>query len=84
MSPEATVRNGEQALKDATKACELTNYESVEAIKCLAAAHAEVGDFDEAIRWQRKAVELNKDEGEKEELAEALRLFEQKKPLRLE
>ena len=78
------IRNGEQALKDAKKACELTRSASVDGIKCLAAAHAEVGNFVEAVRWQQKAIELNQDQGEREVLAHALRLFEQKKPLRLE
>ncbi len=83
-APDAAIRNGKQALQDAIKACELTHYAKVEPLKCLAVAQAEVGDFDEAVRWQKKAIELNKDDDDKEELAEALRFFEQKKPLRTE
>ena len=81
-APDFAIRNGEQALKDAKKACELTNYANAERLKCLAASHAELGEFDEAVRWQKKAIEVNKDQEDKEELEEGLRLFEQKKPLR--
>jgi serine/threonine-protein kinase len=81
---DPAIRNGIEAVKAAEKACKLTEYKDDDCLQCLAAGHAEAGDFDEAIRWQKKAIEINKDIGKALGLEEALRLFDQKKPLRTE
>ena len=50
----------------------------------LAAAHAECGDSKEAVRLERRALELGYAEGLETELArKRLRLYEAGKPLRL-
>jgi serine/threonine-protein kinase len=49
----------------------------------MAAAHAECGDFKEAVKWQKKVIDLGFED--KEELAKAqkrLKLYEQGKPCR--
>jgi len=56
---DARYRDGKQAVEDATKACELTEWKSPLFLNGLASAHAEKGDFDSAIRWQMKAMELS-------------------------
>ena len=56
--PDASVRNGEQAVNSATRACELTDWKDSLALSTLAAAHAESRHFDEAVKWQQKAIEL--------------------------
>jgi len=57
-SPRDTVRNGQQAVELATKACELTKYQKPHILSTLAAAYAESGDFVSAIKWSEQAVNL--------------------------
>jgi hypothetical protein len=57
-NPEAKYRNGKAALAAATKACELTGHKDGVKLCALAAAYAEVGQFDQAAKWQTAALEL--------------------------
>jgi tetratricopeptide (TPR) repeat protein len=59
--PDPIFRNGPQALADATRACELTSWQEAGHLDTLAAAHAECGNFAEAIHWAERAVELASD-----------------------
>lgn len=46
------------AVAVADKACEATDYKNPKYLDSLAAAYAQMGDFDSAVKWQTKAVEL--------------------------
>lgn len=63
-SPDETVRDGKEALQLALQVCQATNFENPQALEVLAAAYAESGDFEQAIRLASKALELarNRDE----------------------
>ncbi|MGQ9663124.1 MAG: tetratricopeptide repeat protein, partial [Kiritimatiellia bacterium] len=56
--PEEKLRNGKQALELAKEVAAATGWRSVRAMDLLAAAYAELGDFEEAIRNAEKAFEL--------------------------
>ena len=73
------VRNGKLAVEHARKACELTNYDDANYLDTMAVACAENGDFDEAVKWQAKAVELTW-EPMKPQFREKLELYKSKKP----
>jgi tetratricopeptide (TPR) repeat protein len=77
-------RDGQMALENAQKACELDHYEEWRYIACLAAAYAELGKFDEAIEWQKKAIAMNKHPERRDTLEqqERLKLYEAGMPFR--
>jgi tetratricopeptide (TPR) repeat protein len=87
--PDAKIRDGKKALECATKACEQDQYKSVIFIDTLAAAYAETGNFKDAVKWQKKALEKPEGfaavgKGEEEKARLRLKLFEEGKPYRTE
>ena len=56
--PDAALRNGPEAVRLATRACELTDYTKPLVIGTLAAAQAEAGDFSAAIATAERAAAL--------------------------
>ena len=75
-------RDGRQAVAAATKACEVTGRNEPGLLDTLAAAYAESGDFDSALKWQVKAIELETDAKEKAAYGERLKLYKDKQPYR--
>jgi tetratricopeptide (TPR) repeat protein len=70
-----------QALAHAKRAVELAGNDNAGLLDSLSAAYAELGDFEEAVRWQRKAVQIASDEI-KDQLAAHLELYKQGQPYR--
>ena len=68
------------------KACELSEYKAAYILSTLAAAYAETGDFDRAIEWAKKSIELApEDDNTKdqiESLQKELQSYENKQPFR--
>lgn len=81
-APDAQIRNGKQAIESATRACEIDEYKDLNDLKALAAAHAENKQFDLAIGWQEKVVEMA-DAADKEAETELLDAYRGKEPFRL-
>jgi tetratricopeptide (TPR) repeat protein len=80
-SPDAKLRNGKRALDLATRAAELTSYKQAHILSTLAAAYAELGDFDSARKWSQKSVDVGKDDL-KDELRKELKSYQENKPWR--
>ena len=82
-APEANLRDGRRAVVLATQACRLTDYKKDFILSTLAAAYAESGDFDNAVKWSSKSVELG---GKSKEygasLKKELASYQAKKPWR--
>jgi Flp pilus assembly protein TadD len=50
--PSADFRNGKKAVEFATKACDLSQWKNPQFVDTFAAACAEAGDFDNAVKWE--------------------------------
>lgn len=83
-SPNDEIRDGARAVKLGTEACELTEYKEAHILSTLASAYAEIGNFEEAVKWSTKAVEAGKLEktDSLEQLEKELENYQQKKPWR--
>jgi GlpG protein len=78
-APAANVRDGKKALELARKAADLTGWKEPVILDTVAAACAETGDFDSAVKWQTAAVESGLND---EEVHRHLKLYQQRKPVR--
>jgi tetratricopeptide (TPR) repeat protein len=62
VSSDASDRDGDEALTLATRACEATDYKWWQPVRALAAAHAERGNFDDALQYAQAAADLAPDD----------------------
>jgi tetratricopeptide (TPR) repeat protein len=82
--PDASLRNGRQAVASAKAACNATNWGKADYIDTLAAAEAEVGDFAAAMRFEERAISRNRNDKEAAEMYQRhLALFQQHRPVRV-
>jgi len=83
--PRPQFRDGPEAVRLAEEACQRVGYKSAAAIDTLAAAYAEVGRYEDAIRWALQAVEMAEDSGPPEsatEIRKRLEVYRSGKPYR--
>jgi len=82
-STDDNVRNADRSIELGTKACEITKYERPHILSTLAAGYAEKGDWENAVKWSTKAVEVGaKDAEVSEQLKKELDNYKEKKPWR--
>ncbi|HEX4129537.1 MAG TPA: tetratricopeptide repeat protein [Pirellulales bacterium] len=83
MVPDDTVRDGKRAVTLANRGCELTGQKDPWLLDVLAAAYAEIGKFDDAIRTEKRALELQSDADVRSNYEERLKLYSSGNPYRL-
>jgi len=74
--PDAPFRNGVEAVRLADKACRLTDFKRATFVGTLAAAQAETGNYDDAVRTAQMAHDLAIAAGEKALAETNLKLIE--------
>jgi serine/threonine-protein kinase len=80
--PKQSIRDGERAVSLATRACEATRWGQPYKIDTLAASYAEAGKFDEAVKWEEKALSLLPDDRYRTMYQGRLDLYKGGKPYR--
>ena len=86
-SPHVELRDGKRAVELAKEANEMTHYHLPHIVDTLSAAYAEIGDFEAAIKWSKKSLELVGDNNElqfRDSYSAALKTYQAKKPRRPE
>ena len=84
-SSDSAVRSGERAVQYAERAVQLTESRDPVALDVLAAAHAESGQFDQALAALARAVDIVRASGPNDlvpTLRDHLGLFEARRPVR--
>lgn len=69
-------QDGKRAVALSRRACELSDWKKAEYLDTLAASYARAGDFDQAAKWQEKALEQSKSP----EFQERLNFYREHKP----
>ena len=82
-SSNPAVRNGRQAVEDANLACRIDSWDTWDYIDTLAAAYAEAGDFENAIKFAEKAIKKARQADGVEDVHKRLALYQQHRPFRV-
>jgi tetratricopeptide (TPR) repeat protein len=81
--PDQALRDGDKALALAKKACEASGWKAALPLYSLAAALAEKGDYNGAVKWHKKAMEIGfANRGHERWAQDVLAVYESGKPLR--
>ena len=80
--PDELFRNGKNAVASATVACEIANWDDANHLGTLAAAYAELGDFKEAMNYQRRANSRYSEADARKKGEKLLNLYKENLPYR--
>ncbi|MDO5309219.1 MAG: tetratricopeptide repeat protein [Planctomycetia bacterium] len=83
--PDDNFRDAKRALEYGKRSAELTQYNQAHILSTLAAAYAENGDFESAVSWAQKALELGRLDLERDNVSsyqEELQSYKDRKPWR--
>ncbi len=76
------IRDGEQAVAAATRACELSEWQDADALDTLAAAYAQRGEFDLAVQTMERALDLAYGVDFQKDLLDRMKLYSSKQAYR--
>jgi hypothetical protein len=77
------MRNGKEAIRMSLRACELSKWREQDHVQALAAAYAQAGDFEQAVKFQLQAINMKSEYGPvSKEARERLALYRDHKPWR--
>lgn len=84
--PDAGLRNGKEAFEHAKLACSLSSWKEYNSLESLAAAYADVGQFDKALKYQEKAFAnaINANTKNRDRLKLCINLYKEHRPYLLE
>jgi tetratricopeptide (TPR) repeat protein len=81
--PDSRFRNGAEGVSAAKKACELSQWQRSSCIDTLAAAYAEAGDFEQAVKYEKQSLtDSSLAPKERQEREKRLALFQRRTPFR--
>lgn len=81
--PDDKLRDGKKAVELATKACELSKWKKYAFVETLAAAYAEAGNFEQAVKYQKQASNMaGISEDDRTNFQNRVELYLQHKPYR--
>jgi Tfp pilus assembly protein PilF len=82
--PNGSFRNGQQAVKDAKMACSIMVWKDENMIDTLAAAYAEIGDYNSAVQYAAQALAVkNISQADSKRIQRHLKSYQQRKPIGL-
>lgn len=77
----SSVRNGPAALEAGKKACELTGWKDYWSLTALAAASAETGDFENAVKYEQQALGVSDlSDQDRKAMGDRLLLYQEHRP----
>ena len=80
---DESIRNGAEAVRHASKACELTYWQEWKYIDTLGAAWAEMNDFQRAIEYGQQALQhTGIDDAARKRIEDRLALYRKRRPVR--
>ncbi|QDT98040.1 tetratricopeptide repeat protein [Gimesia aquarii] len=78
--PDIKYRDGKKAVEAGKKACEFSDWKEPNFIDTLAAAYAESGDFEQAVKYQKMLLKMLNESADKRDFEERLELYLAGKP----
>jgi serine/threonine-protein kinase len=81
--PDPNIRDGAKAVDLAKRACEVSEWKNSAYVDTLAAAYAEMSDWETAISTQDRALKMATSEAEKADYGKRLSLYQKKEPFRV-